>query len=63
MELLGGGLANKRSERSFFFAIEHISKVKNKEKKFLIPSLFLRPKILNNHQLGMNNPSNQIIYK
>ena len=41
---LGGGLANKRSVRSLFLDIEHISKVKNKENLFFVTPFFLRPK-------------------
>ena len=58
--LLGGGLANERSERSFFLAIERISGIKSDKKKLGVTPHFSRSKILNNHQLGMNNPS--IIY-
>ena len=57
---LGGGLANERSERSFFLAIERISGIKSDKKKLGVTPHFSRSKILNNHQLGMNNPS--IIY-
>ena len=60
MVLLGGWLANERSERSFFLAIERISGIKSDKKILGVTPLFLRSKILNNHQLGMNNPS--IIY-
>ena len=52
---LGGGLANERSERSFFLAIERISGIKSDKKIFGVTPHFLRSKILNNHQLGMNN--------
>ena len=52
---LGGGLANERSERSFFLAIERITGIKSDKKKLGVTPHFSRSKILNNHQLGMNN--------